>query len=466
MAFGTIEEQQKINSELERINEIYELIASENTMLSKEQILEYILGNFSDNSQKILNTSGTPAYLMLEAATIDTQILSGTMNEIFSRIFYTQSNGENLSMVAGNFGKERVEAKQSSLVAIINVSKNTVLSANTSFTDGAGTIWLSQNDVTIQKNAPTRVSFVARDSGVINFISPLTPTNPITNLETIEVDMTSIVIGREQESDASLKSRIATGISSFGSDEECQSQLMTIKNVLGSISKMNYTLEDMTFNGKTISPLSRYVCVRVTNTNVSQEEADNIANIIRANSFLPNFQKPEDLYVKAYFGLTEAQLKDTVANGGAGITNGVKDDSDCVLVRVSLLYGNYMDIFFYIAKTTPIICKIDLRYKSSYSVTEKENMSGNIKEQVTQSISELSQVGGSMLASSLAERILSQSDYTDKITIRSILFKRFLGDSVENDTDYSQSLDANANEYFQVYSTLNNIYAGIKLIEV
>lgn len=461
-----LEQENKTQEELTLINNIYEAITNEDGVLLADDIREYILNFFQQNSKQVLQTKGTPLYLLLSAVVSLSQGISLGLCNYPRRFLYTQSSGEDLSLTAANFGFTRIEAKKSTLVAVMTASKALTMSANTSFTDGAGNVWLTVEETDLSKDTPARITLQSKETGIVNYISPLEPTNVIANLSAYEVDTSSIVVGRDQESDTEFKSVISSGINIFGSDDKCKRELLTNQMVLSAFCYTNYDLN------KSINKLNvnvdsgqRFICVRVSNENITQEEADLIAQTISTNTiFSGNYQRPADGMVKFYFGLTETQLTDTLENGGAGLT-GVSDTSNCVIVRQTGIYGNFVDVLFYIAKSTNIQCKLEIRYVGNYTNTEKENMSGDIKSKITQAIAEISQVGASILISDIAERLLTTTDLGDKLTIRSILLKKYVESEADSETGWSQSLDADSNEYFKVYSTDANIYAGISIQE-
>lgn len=467
MAITTKAESLLTQAELDNVNEVYNLITGDLPILLTDDVKSFLLEKFNENSKKVLQTTGTPAYLFLDAMARDAQLLSGAIVEACSRMLYTQSSGEDLSITAMNFGHTRIEAKKSTMVITLTASKQIIISENTSFTDGASNVWLATGGSTIvPANTPTRISLEARDSGVVNYISPITPTNTIANLTKYEVDTSSIVLGRNQESDIELKNTIASsGVQVFGTDDSCKRALLQQSMVLSAFVYTNPLQETTSKLGVDIDFMQRYICVRVSNSNISQEEADLIAQTAMTNTIYgdKNFQIPADKKVSKYFGLTEEQLTLPISEGGAGLA-GVDTTSNCVLVRNTDLYGNYGDIYFYIAKATKIVIRLEIRYSGNYTSTEKENMAGSIKQEVSQTISELSQVGTSILTSSIAERLLTQTDLSDKLTIRSLLLKKYVADDTSTD-NYTQSLDADAFEYFEIYSTAADSYAGVLIVE-
>lgn len=130
-----------------------------------------------------------------------------------------------------------------------------------------------------------------------------------------------------------------------------------------------------------------------------------------------------------------------------------------MLVRNTLAYGNFVDIYFYIAQPTSIDVLLDIRYFGSYTNNEKENMTGQIKQLTAQAVSEIAQVGSSLLTSQISYRLKAKTDLNDKLEIRSILLK------LHNSGTITQALDAKAFEYFSVYDIPSKPYAGVIITE-
>lgn len=456
----SILEQEKLTqAEIEKINEIINFITNTKYLPTEDEIKDYILESFNENSIKILNSVGTPLNILLSVIAKLGQMNAGLIKESVSKMLYTQASGDDLSLCAANYGYTRIEAKSSSLIIVLTADKKTTINANTSFTDGNGTIWLSQQETILEENIPTRISLLSRDTGAINYISPMTPTNTIAGLISIEVDANSIIVGREQESDTELKETINRGISVFGSDNICERDLLQLRMVSSSFVKTNAGKEPITFLGTTIDSRQRYVALRLSNPILSTEEADLISKTISDNTiYNANYQKPKDGMIKYFFGIAEEDLTKDEASGGAGL-NGVSEDSNVVLVRQTTTYGNYIDIYFNLAKPTDVDVRLEIRYKGNYTNNEKENMVGNIKQLVAQAVSQLSQVGSSLLMSEIIERVLTYTDLSDKITIRSSYL------NLHNSTQITQALDSKSDEYFRVYDIPTQPYAGVIITE-
>lgn len=445
--------------ELERINAIMDFITNTNGLPTQQDIMDIIVQSFNDNSKTLLMSEGTPLYILLSCIAKLGQLNAGLIKQNVSKMLYTQTSGDDLSLCASNYGYTRIEAKNSSMVIVITTDKDITLSKDTSFTDSKGNVWLTQQEVQISKEIPTRVNLVSAETGAITYISPIVPTNTIAGLVSMEVDNNSIVIGREQESDTELKETIASGISIQGSDSACKRALLQLRMVNSAFVQTNPYAEATEYMGVMIDSRQRYISLRVTNPIISKEEADLISQAISNNTiYNANYQKPQDGYVKYFFGLTEEELTKPETEGGAGL-NGVKDDSMVVLVRQTLIYGNYVDIYFSLAQPTDIYIELMVRYKSNYTNSEKENIAGNIKQIVSQAVSELSQVGASLLVSDIVEKIVTISDLGDKLSIRSALLK------LSGSTGAYQALDSKSYEYFRVYDSPEKPYAGIIITE-
>lgn len=457
---SSILEQEAITqAELDKVNEIVDFITNTQYLPTEDEIKNFILETFNENSVKILTSAGTPLNILLNCIAKIGQTNAGLIKSNVSKMLYTQTSGDDLSLCASNYGYTRIEAKSSSLFLILTAEKKVTISAGTSFTDGNGTIWLTQNDVTLEENIPTRINVLTQDTGVINYISPMHPTNAIAGLTSIEVDTNSIVIGREQESDTELKETIAGGIPIQGSDNACRRALLQLRMVNSAFVVTNAGREAIKYQGVTIDSRQRYVSLRVSNPILSKEEADLISLAISDNTiYNANYQKPSDGLVKYFFGITEGDLTKDEADGGAGL-QGISDDSMVVLVRQTLTYGNYVDIYFTLAQPTDVDIRLTIRYKANYTNSEKENMLGNIRQLVAQAVSELSQVGSSLLISEIIERVLTYTDLSDKITIRNSVL------NLHNSTQLTQALDAKSYEYFRVYDTPSQPYNGVIIIE-
>lgn len=457
---SNITEQDQITlAEIEKVNEIIDFITNSQYLPTEQEIKAFILQTFNENSIKILTSVGTPLNILLNCIARLGQTNAGLIKSNVSKMLYTQTSGDDLSLCAANYGYTRIEAKSSSLFLILTADKKISISAGTSFTDGNGNIWLTQDDVDLEENVPTRVNALSRETGAINYISPMNATNAIAGLSSIDVDTNSIVIGREQESDTELKETIAGGIPIQGSDNACRRALLQLRMVNSAFVTTNAGKDDIEYQGVTIQSRQRYIALRVSNPILSKEEADLISLAISDNTiYNANYQKPSDGLVKYYFGIAEEDLAKDEADGGAGL-KGVSEDSIVVLVRQTLTYGNYVDIYFTLAQPTDVDIRLNIRYKGNYTNSEKENMAGNVKQLVAQAVSELSQVGASLLISEIVERVLTYTDLSDKLTIRSSLI------NLHNSTQLTQALDAKSYEYFRVYDTPNQPYSGVIITE-
>lgn len=456
-----IENDVKAQKELALINEVYDFVASVNSLPSEEEVINEILQLFSSNSQTILTASGSPYYTTLQAQAKFAQINAAMIKHSASKMLYTQSNGDDLSLASANYGVQRIEAKSSSMSINVTTDKDLTLNANTSFTDGGGSIWLSTQDIQIQKEVPTKVSLVSLIKGAISFISPLKLTSPIAGVTNIEVITTSVIIGRSQESDTELKETLGLGINVFGSDGLLRRSLLSLQMVNSAFVRTNPKIDNIVIEGDvTLKSRERYVCIRSSSETLSLEEADSIALTIIDNTiYNPLTPRPANNKVKQYFGMTEEELTKPTAEGGAGL-DGVDASSNCIVYRIMAEYGNFIDIFFYLANPTDVDLILEISYKGNYEASEKENMVGNIKTLSAQAISELAQVGSELLTSSIVSRLYNTTDLTDKIEIRSInLSKHGLGSQ-------SQYLLANSYEYFRIFSTSAEPYSGVIIREV
>ena len=460
----TAEEDAATAAETERIEEILDLIADTNGLPSIDDIKEYILSQFSKNAQTILQDESTPIYNFFDTFARLTQINAGLIKKHCAAMLYTQSTGDELSLAAANYGFTRIEAKPSTLTITITTSKDITLDSGTSFTDGAGTIWLTTAEVDIPKDTPTNVSVQTQDNGAISYVEPMSATNNIAGLSSIEVDSTSIVSGRDQESDTELKDVISSGSLIGGSDDACKRALLQLQMVSSAYVRTNpydYILEVL---GVQIDSRHRYVAVRISNLDLSQEEADLVANSLVSNTIYGGiYQPPESgTGVRACFGIDEDMLTQPTSDGGAGLDTGINEDSYCILDRITMEYGNFIDVYFYLARPTEIVCNVGIRYKNTYTTTEKENMSGEIKTQIATAVAELSQVGAQLLTSQIVARLINNTDLEDKLSIQSMTLIRY---DEQIGGEATQALDAEPFEYFSIYDDNTSSYAGVIVSE-
>lgn len=447
-------------AELEKINEVINFITNTQSLPTAEEIKSFLLESFTENSLKVLSSAGTPLNILLNVIAKMGQMNAGLIKSNVAKMLYTQTSGDDLSLCAANYGYTRIEAKNSSMILVLTSNKKTTLSANTSFTDGAGSVWLTTKEVVLEENKPTMVGVESRDKGAINFIAPINATNTIAGLTNIEPNLNSIIVGREQESDTELKQTISNGISVFGSDDACMRALLQLKMVSSVFVKTNPYPTPQTYIDTTIDSRQRYISLRLSNPNLSTEEADLISLAISDNTiYNANYQKPKDGLVRFFFGIKEEDLTKSEEEGGAGLT-GVSEKSIAILVRQTSSYGNYIDIYFYVAQPTDVDVRLGIRYKGNYTNNEKENMVGNIKQIVSQAVSELSQVGSSLLVSEILEGVLNYTDLNDKITIRSAYL------NYHNNTALTQALDSKTYEYFRVFDPPTSPYAGVIITEI
>lgn len=448
-------------SEEQAIAELTKLIEDSNDLPDINTIIDYIVSQYSNsNAKKMLTTPATPYYVMNEIIARCGQMIAGSVKKSASKMLFTQSQGDDLSIAAYNFGHQRIEAKASQMTAQVMSSKDISIDIGTSFTDGAGTIWTALKTTEVKKETSTTIDLICNQKGVINYISPISPNNPIAGLTSIEVNSSSIVVGREQESDTELKQTINQGFLIAGTDDVCRRELLGLNMVNSVFVATNADTQPKQMQSVEVASRSRYVSIRFSNPNITNDEANLVAQTISNNTYYGTLSnRPNDNKVRYYFGVSEEDLKKPVAQGGVGIEEVSEDSINCV-VRFLREYGNYNDVFFSIAQPTYIDVLINITYLGNYSNTEKENFNGNIKRLVAQIVAESAQVGARITTSSISEKILSQSnDLKDKVQVLSILLKKH-----DNPTT-SQYLTAKSFEYFEVYSTPETPYSGVVITE-
>lgn len=454
----TLDEDALNSKEVALINEVYDLVTESNGIVYSDDIKNSILSKFNENSKKLLTSNASPLSTIINSASIQTQIKCADLAYFVSKMLYSQSSGDDLSLAAANFGYERIEAKSSTMNISVSVDKDLTLDAGTSFTDGGGTIWLSQKKTEIAKNTTATIALQSRDKGVINFLSPLNPTNAIAGISSIEVDTKSIVIGKGQESDSELRETIASGIAVQGADNTCKRALLSLSNVNSAFVVTNPFTEPITQMNVKIDSRMRYVSLRLSNPDLSAEEADLIAQTINQNSnFNPNYQLPADKKVKYFFGIEESMVTKPKEEGGAGLA-GVDIASNCILVRTNEIYGNFIDVYFYIAQPTKIDVLLNISYIGNYSNVAKENLNGKIKATIAQIISEIAQVGSPILTSAISSRYY-QTELKDQAEIVSCWVRQ------HGSKDQVQNLNAKSYEYFELYDDPAKPYAGVIVSE-
>lgn len=448
-------------SEEQALAELSSLLENSNDLPSIDDILTYIIEQYNNsNATKMLTTPATPYYVMNETIARIGQLIAGSVKKSASKMLFTQTQGDDLSIAAYNFGHQRIEAKASQMTAQVIASKDITIDANTSFTDGAGTIWNTIDSVDVKKEISTTIELSCSTKGVINYISPLSPTNPIAGLTSLEVNSSSIVVGREQESDTELKQTINKGFLIAGTDDVCRRELLGLNMVNSVFVATNAEITTKKIQDVDVASRSRYVSIRFSNPSITKDEANLVAQVISENTYYGTLSnRPNDNKVKYFFGVSEEDLKKPIKDGGVGIDE-VSDDSINVVVRFLREYGNYNDIFFSIAQPTFIDVLLNITYLGNYSNTEKENFNGNIKRIVAQIIAESAQVGARITTANISERILSaNNDLKDKVQILSILLKKH--DSAAT----SQYLTAKSFEYFEVFSSPELPYSGVIITE-
>lgn len=450
--------EQLTAQELEQINAVYDLVESSNGLVYADDIKNIILNLFNSNSQKILTSDASPLNIILNAVVKQTQLKCADIAYYVSKMLYTQSSGDDLSLASANFGFERIEAKPSSINVNITASKDVTLPIGTSFTDGLGNIWLSQDNITIPKNSTQSLNLKSKEFGKIIFLSPINLTKSVSGVDTIEVDTKSIVVGSEQETDADLKANISMGIQIPCSDPICQRELQKldiVDNVFVITNPFKNTISQI---GTDIDSRARYISIRLFNENLTQDNALLIAQTIVDNTlFNPIFQKPKDLKIKSFYGITEDLLTKPINEGGAGLI-GIDNTSNCILVRNSQLYGNFIDVYFYLAKPVNIDVLLELKYDTSFNNISKASINTEIQQAISEIVANLSQIGTPLLISDIITNF-NKTSYKDQVEITSCWLRK------NGTTDRTQNLQAEIYEYFQLNNSVSNPYSSILITE-
>ena len=117
-------------------------------------------------------------------------------------------------------------------------------------------------------------------------------------------------------------------------------------------------------------------------------------------------------------------------------------------------------MFFRLAHATQIQIKVEVSYKSSYSITEKSSLISTIKRLSASAFAESVEVGGILEVANITHKIKSDvENIQSRINILSVLIKR------KAEEQWSQFLVANSFEYFELYATKTEQYAGIEVVE-
>lgn len=458
-SFVQTKEEDLINEEAEIVNEIYNLVVNQNEFVSKDQIKQFILSKFSQNGIQVLTSKATPLSILLDTIAEISETNTGILKHIVSKMLYTQTQGDDLTLASANFGHSRIEAKPTTLYAILTADKDLNIEEGTSFTDGGGTIWLSSNETSLKKDIPSKVLVKSRDVGAVNIITPLNLTTPIAGITNVDIEESSIVIGRDEETDASLKATISSGFQIAGTDNILMRELLQLQMVNSAFSYTNFLDTPQNVGDVLVDEGKRYISVRLSSTTPSAEEADLIAYTIMKNSvYKPNFQKPKDGLVSSFFGLSKETLTKPFDKGGAGLS-GVNKKSNAVIVRMTTnIYNNFVDIYFYLAKPIYIDIIVYINYiNGAYTNSSKENLNGELKKELTTIVAELSRVGTDLLISEIVTRLKRET--LNKITIENIYL------SEHQAQNKRQGLVPNPYQYFEIYKTGSDPYAGITVIE-
>lgn len=449
----------ELDNEARVVNEIYDLVNSEGGLISKDDIKKMILEQFSKNAQTILSTKGTPLSVFIDTISAIGQMNAGSLKKIVSTMLYTQSSGDDLTLNASNFGHSRIEAKTSNVNIIVTSDKDITIDPQTSFTDANGTIWLSQKTANLKKNIPTRIGISSRDVGAITIVSPLSPTNPISGVVSVEIEEKSLVVGRYEETDAELRATIASGFNIQGTDNSVMRALLQLQMVNSAFAYTNPTDKSVTLQDVEISPLQRYITLRLSSVDLSSEEADLIALTILNNTiYKANFQRPANNKVRAYFGISEETLKKPLNQGGAGIESVDKDSNAILVRRVTEIYNNYVDIYFYLALPIEVDILLYITYKNgAYTNSAKENLNGELRKEISAIIAQIARVGKNLMISDIIFRIKQETQ--NKIDIDNMYIRK------HGTTDKKQVLIASPYQYFLPYSNTADPYAGIIVTE-
>lgn len=443
--------------EQNNLDELKTLITNNERLPSADDLFESMISNFNSNSQEVLQSKGTPLNCLLRTLSIQLQVLYESFYDVYGRFLYTQTQGDDLSIVASNFGYERIEAKNSQIVANITANKDLEIPAETIFEDGLSQEWVSKEAVSIAKDETKELSLKSSKLGLVRFVTPLKLKNSISGVISISPLLNTLVVGREQETDIELKSRINKGVEIQGSDYLCETALRRLPFVISAICKSNYESTNITFNGVDIAPNKRFVALLVSSRNITEAESSQVAQTILDNSLYFNISNKPDKVGK-FFGITQELLPKPIAEGGADVI--YEKGNENILVRCVQPYGNCADVFFRLAHATQIQIKVEVSYKSSYSITEKSSLISTIKRLSASAFAESVEVGGILEVANITHKIKSDvENIQSRINILSVLIKR------KAEEQWSQFLMANSFEYFELYATQTEQYAGIEVVE-
>ena len=451
---ATLEEQRIIG-------DIKELLTNSDNLPTAETIQEQILSAFNQNSQAILKNDATPFYLLLKAISEITELNAQQMASALGNMLYTHAQGDMLSIVSSNFGKTRIEAKPSTITALITVNKDVTITEGTVFIDGYDTNWVAKADSNITKEQGSgRVYLESSEEGAVTFVTPLKAENTISGVTNIEAIYNTLVVGRAQETDAELKTRIAKGVTIKESSEDCRIALLNLKYINSAFVYTNSEPTRQIFNGIPIDPHYRFVAVRFSSTAVLESEVNEVARTIMDNgAFQANTQKPEN--IGYFFGIEKDNLPKPIEEGGANIA--FKAGSPNVLVRITMEWGNYRDIYFRLAQSTKIELLVVISYRTSYTDIEKISLNSTLRELYALAIAESASVGGTLETSTISQKVQNNvANITSKVVVREVYLRKY---GEEKGRDKVQYLQADAFEFFELFSTESEPYNGIKIVE-
>lgn len=121
-------------------------------------------------------------------------------------------NGEQLTLTAKSYGYERVSAKSTTLQITCEFSTDGKLYEGTKFKDANDMVWSTVGDVKYLADTPTPIILVANTIGEVYVGEPLNIMTPIKTMKSMELNLSTQVVGREEEDDISLKARMGQGI--------------------------------------------------------------------------------------------------------------------------------------------------------------------------------------------------------------------------------------------------------------
>lgn len=443
--------------------EIYAYL-DKNILPSTEELTEEVNKVFSASTRNIVQASSSPLISLYEAIAKFSQITQGVVMRAVSKHMWEFCNGEQLTLTAKSYGYERVSAKSTTLQITCEFSTDGKLYEGTKFKDANDMVWSTVGDVKYLADTPAPIILVANTIGEVYVGEPLNIMTPIKTMKSMELNLSTQVVGREEEDDISLKARMGQGIEVFGSQEYIQRKLNELNFVTSAFVYNNYRDKNAIVQGRTIEPKKTFVSIRLPDEIPPVNIAGDISMVLLNNMnwqvlTQPPYRDDATTVVKLRkaYGVTLEWL-----NANKYEVDEADATLNCICVGVTINQkpngADIIPVFFYTALSQDLYIWVSIGFRQAFSEEQKQNFMKDLRTKIATIMANTATVGGQLTTSHLSG-ILQKDSIMANINIQSLML------SVGEAGEKTQSLTPDSDKYFKVHSSAGQPSSGIVIVE-